>query len=70
MAALGKTPLDKLNDYINWEDFRPALNEVLAPKEQEAPGGASHYDNFSFTKIVELLPSGHENVSIDSLLLS
>jgi IS5 family transposase len=52
MEKLGKAPLDKLNDYIEWEDFRPILTELLAPKEQKAPGGASHYDYVFMFKIL------------------
>ena len=37
-----KTPLDKLNRIADFEIFRPLLTEVLAPKEQKAPGGAPH----------------------------
>ncbi len=52
MATLEKNPLEKLNDVIEWENFRPALNEILAPKEQKAPGGASHYDYVFMFKIL------------------
>ena len=52
MEKLGKTPFDKLNEYIEWEEFRPILTELLAPKEQKAPGGASHYDYVFMFKIL------------------
>jgi hypothetical protein len=52
MASLGKSPLDKLNEVIDWEDFRPTLNEILAPQEQKAPGGTSHYDYVFMFKIL------------------
>jgi transposase, IS5 family len=47
-----KTPMDKLNLAIPWEIFRPILNEALEPKEQKAPGGASHYDYVFMFKIL------------------
>ncbi len=52
IEKLGKTPLDKLNENIEWEDFRPILTELLALKEQKAPGGASHYDYVFMFKIL------------------
>lgn len=47
-----KTPMDKLNQVADWELFRPILNDALAPKEQKAPGGASHYDYVFMFKIL------------------
>ncbi len=47
-----KTPLDKLNEFMNFEIFRPILNETLAPKDQKYPGGASHYDYVFMFKIL------------------
>lgn len=47
-----KTPMDKLNLVTDWEIFRPVLNDVLAPKEQKGPGGASHYDYVFMFKIL------------------
>lgn len=47
-----KTPLDKLNRIADFEIFRPLLTEVLVPKEQKAPGGASHYDYVFMFKIL------------------
>ena len=47
-----RTPLDKLNSIINFEIFRSILTEVLAPKEQKAPGGAPHYDYVFMFKIL------------------
>jgi len=47
-----KTPMDKLNTFINWEMFRDILNEALAPKKQKGPGGASHYDYVFMFKIL------------------
>jgi hypothetical protein len=52
MAKRGKTPLEKLGEVIDWEDFRPALNEILAPNEHKAPGVASHYDYVFMFKIL------------------
>lgn len=49
-----KTPLDKLNEVIDWEIFRPVLNEILAPKEVKGPGGAPHYDYVFMFKILIL----------------
>ena len=34
-----KTPLDKLNNIVEFEIFRPLLTEILASKEQKASGG-------------------------------
>jgi IS5 family transposase len=47
-----KTPMDKLNQVADWELFRPTLDESLAPREQKAPGGASHYDYVFMFKIL------------------
>ncbi|NPV01586.1 MAG: IS5 family transposase [Brevinematales bacterium] len=54
MARLNgiKTPMDKLNTFINWEMFRYILNEALAQKEQKGPGGAPHYDYVFMFKIL------------------
>lgn len=47
-----KTPMDKLNQVIDWEMFRTILTEALAPKKQKGPGGASHYDYVFMFKIL------------------
>ncbi len=47
-----KTPPDKLNRVVDFEMFRPLLTEILAPKEQKAPGGAPHYDYVFMFKIL------------------
>ena len=47
-----RTPLDKLNTIIDFEMFRPILTDILEPKEQKAPGGASHYDYVFMFKIL------------------
>ena len=46
-----KTPLDKLNDVIDWEIFRSILNKVFE-KIAKGPGGASHYDYVFMFKIL------------------
>ena len=54
MAKLNgiKTPMDKLNMFVEWEKFRDILTEALTPKEQKAPGGAPHYDYVFMFKIL------------------
>jgi len=47
-----KTPLDKLNNIVEFEIFRPLLTEILEPKKQKAPGGAPHYDYVFMFKIL------------------
>lgn len=47
-----KTPMDKLNETIDFEIFRPLLNDILAPKKQKEPGGAAHYDYVFMFKIL------------------
>ena len=46
-----KTPLDKLNDVIDWEIFRSILNNVFDKKAKGA-GGASHYDYVFMFKVM------------------
>jgi hypothetical protein len=34
MAIFAQNPLEKLNEIIEWKEFRTILNEVSTPKEQ------------------------------------
>ena len=45
-------PLERLNRFINWENFRHMLNEALVPRDQKKPGGAAHYDYVFMFKIL------------------
>lgn len=49
----GKDPLARLDQLIEWEDFRPILAEVL-PKEQKALGGRPRFDLVMMFKILVL----------------
>jgi len=44
-------PLEKLNEIIDWEMFRPLLDRACA-KEQKAPGGRPHYDYVLMFKVL------------------
>jgi IS5 family transposase len=46
-------PLEKLNKNINWEIFRPTLNQVFE-KEPKGPGGRPPYDYIMMFKILIL----------------
>lgn len=46
-----KTPLDKLNEVVDWEIFRLILNNVLE-REPKGHGGASHYDHVFMFKVL------------------
>jgi IS5 family transposase len=46
-------PLEKLNQYIDWEIFRPTLNNCFK-KEHKAPGGRPPYDYVMMFKILIL----------------
>ena len=46
-------PLEKLNKNINWEIFRPTLNQVFK-KEPKGPGGCPPYDYVMMFKILIL----------------
>jgi transposase, IS5 family len=48
-----KDPLEKLNHNINWEIFRPILNQVFA-KEPKGKGGRPPYDYVMMFKILIL----------------
>lgn len=51
IEKITKSPMEKLS-VLPWENFRTFLNETLEPKEQKAPGGASHYDYVFMFKIL------------------
>ena len=46
-------PLEKLNKYIRWEDFRGILKRVLQ-KEAKGPGGRPPYDYVLMFKVLVL----------------
>jgi IS5 family transposase len=52
LSELGD-PLEKLNAYINWEQFRGVLNKVFK-KEAAGPGGRPPYDYVMMFKILIL----------------
>lgn len=48
-------PLEKLDDHINWEVFRPILNKVFQAEEQDrSKGGRPPYDYVMMFKILVL----------------
>lgn len=52
LSMLGD-PLEKLNEYINWEDFRGILTKALK-KEAQGPGGRPPFDYVMMFKILIL----------------
>lgn len=52
LSKLGD-PLEKLNQYVDWEHFRPILNRVLK-KEAQGPGGRPPFDYILMFKILIL----------------
>ena len=52
LSVLGD-PLEKLNEFINWEDFRGTLVEGLK-KEAQGPGGRPPFDYVMMFKILIL----------------
>jgi IS5 family transposase len=52
LSELGDT-LEKLNEHIEWEDFRKKLTEIFK-KEAQGPGGRPHYDYVMMFKILIL----------------
>jgi hypothetical protein len=55
LKELSKTrdPLERLNIYIDWEQFRGMLNKVLQ-KEPKGPGGRPPFDYVMMFKILVL----------------
>lgn len=47
-------PLEKLNKNIDWEYFRPILNQVFQKQEPKGPGGRPSYDKVMMFKILIL----------------
>ena len=56
----GKDPIARLDQLIEWEDFRPILAEVL-PKELKTSGGRPRFDLVMMFKI--LVPQRLYNLS-------
>jgi len=57
-------PLQKLNERIGWELFRPLLNEVFS-KDAKGPGGCRPYDYVLMFKI--LILQRYYNISDDKM---
>ena len=57
-------PLEKLNKKIQWEEFRPIIEDGLK-KESKAPGGRSPYDGI--LKFKMLILQRYYNISDEQL---
>jgi len=53
LSELGDN-LEKLNEMINWEMFRPMLTDAVTVKEPKAPGGRPRYDVVMMFKVLVL----------------
>ena len=53
LSTLGDN-LEKLNEVINWEMFRPTLAKAVAVKEPKGPGGRRRFDVVMMFKILVL----------------